>query len=266
MNHMNHLKYRMANHPFTRLVFKTPWIGIFPTYSAAAAAIPPETNIGYNQQRTHEVFRSYPVDRVRPADYPVMLHLRGLLQPGSRVLDLGGNIGMACYTALKYFPLPTPLEWKICDVPIVIETAKEVATREKRLSAVLRYATSLEEAGDCDLFFSSGTLQFLEEPLPVLLRKLPHLPPHVLINRIPVWDRPPFATIHDNGFCVSAYRVFNRARLTSAMEEIGYRLVDDWECPESSLSIRFRPYLRINAYHGFYFSRVAPESKYQEPR
>lgn len=261
MNHMDHLKFRIANHPCTRLVFKTPWIGMFPDYRTALEAIPPDADIGYNQKRTQEIFRTYPVDRVRPADYPIMLHLRDLLHPGSRVLDMGGNIGMACYTAQEYFPLPSPLEWKICDVPMVLETAREVAAREKKLMDVFQYVATIEEAGRCDIFFSSGALQFLEQPLTQLLQRLPELPPVVLINRIPVWDRGAFATIHDNGFCVCPYHVFNRRQFVSEMKELGYSIVDDWDCPESSLSIRFRPRTRLNAYHGYYFSRSAVEHR-----
>jgi putative methyltransferase (TIGR04325 family) len=219
------------------------------------AAIPPENRIGYNQEETKAVFSSVPTTRVRSADYPILLHFRNLLKPGMKVVDLGGNIGMAYYTALKYFPLPDPLEWMICDVPALIETAKLVAEREGEKSKALRYVNSIEEAGTCDILFSSGTLQFLEEPLAVLLRKMPELPKTLLINRIPMWDRKAIATIHDIGFCVCPYCIFNRQEWIQSIKELGYELVDDWPCPESTFSVRFRPDLRLNAYHGFYFER-----------
>ncbi|HEV2275802.1 MAG TPA: methyltransferase, TIGR04325 family, partial [Acidobacteriaceae bacterium] len=192
----------------------------------------------------------------RPADYPILLHLRELLRPGGRLVDFGGNIGMAYYTARKYYRIPSPLEWVVCDVPKVIEAAKTVAAREADAESPLKFTTDLRDAGRCDIFFSSGTLQFIERPLPALLQELPQLPSSVLINRIPVWDRQALATIHDIGFCFAPYQVFNRQRFLESMQAIGYRLVDTWSCPESTFSIRFRPYLRLNAYQGFYFSRA----------
>ncbi len=254
---MTNLGLRLINNPLLKLVFKTPWIGIYPSFSDALAAIPAQARIGYNQEKTREIFMSYPIDRMRPADYPILLHLRELLHPGSRLVDLGGNNGMAYYTAQKYFKLPSPLEWVVCDVPTIIEAAKEVAAREGESSRFLRFTTELKDAGACDIFFSSGSLQFIEPPLPELLRQLPELPPAVLINRIPVWDRQAIATIHDIGFCVAPYQIFNRQEFTGAMERIGYRLADTWMCPESTFSIRFRPHIRLDAYQGFYFSRIA---------
>ena len=253
---MNQLTLKLLTGPPLSFVFKTPWLGIYPSWSAALAAIPPKCRIGYDHEESKATFSTVPTTRVRPADYPILLHLRNLIKPGIRVLDLGGNIGMAYYTALKYYPLPESLEWTICDVPALIATAKQVAVREGSKSNALRFVTRLQDADNCDIFFSSGTLQFLEEPLPRLLQQLPNLPPTLLINRIPVWERKPIATIHDTGFCICPYNVFNRQEWVQSVERIGYRLVDDWTCPESTFSIRFHPNLRINGYHGFYFSRI----------
>jgi len=256
---MTNLQLKLINNRLVKLIFKTPWIGIYPSFPEAMAAIPPRADIGYNQKKTQEVFGTYPIDRMRPADYPILLHLCLLMQPGGRLVDLGGNIGMACYTAQKYYDLPSNFEWVLCDVPKVIETAKEVAIREGEKSRFLRYTTSLKHAGPCDIFFSSGTLQYIESQLPELLAQLPELPAHVLINRIPVWDREAIATLHDIGFCISAYHVFNRSTFVASMEAIGYRLLDTWPCPESTFSIRFRPHVRLDAYQGFYFSRIDSE-------
>lgn len=254
---MNRFTQKLITSPPLSLVFKTPWIGIYPSWSAALAAIPPDNRVGYNQEETKAVFSRVPTTRVRSADYPILLHLRNLLQPGMRLVDLGGNIGMAYYTALKYYPLPDPLEWVICDVEAVTETGRGVAVREGEKSKALRFVNRLEDAGHCDIFFSSGTLQFLEEPLPAHLKKLPELPKKLLINRIPVWDRKAIATIHDIGFCICPYCIFNRSEWVKSVEDLGYELVDDWPCPESTFSIRFRPDLRLNSYHGFYFSRIS---------
>lgn len=255
---MNNLFFRLANHSITRLVFKTPWIGVYSSYSEAMAAIPSSLEFGYDHEPMNGIYLNYPLYLVRPGDYPILLHLNQILRPGNRVIDMGGNVGMACYLAHRYGCLPEPVEWTICDVPAIVATAKQVADREGTLKNALRFATRIEETGECDLFITTGALQHLEQTLPELLEKLPRLPSSVLVNRIPVWDRPPLATlaIHFNQPLASPSMIFNRRQFVSEVEQLGYRLVDDWACPESSLSIRFHPGLRVNAYHGFYFSRT----------
>jgi putative methyltransferase (TIGR04325 family) len=250
----------IKNNRFTKLFFKTPWIGMYPTFEEARAAIPDEARTGYNQQETFEVFRQYPIDRVRPADYAIMLHLRNLLKPGDRVVDLGGSIGMMCYTTQKYFPLPEGVEWIVCDVPKMTEAGALVAEREGAASKPLRFVHSLADAGRANVFFSSGALQFIQEPLPALLQSLPELPSAVLINRIPAWNYQAFSTIHDIGFCLAPYSIFNEDAFVESMQRIGYILADRWSCPESTFSVRFRPRVRMNAYAGFYFRRMETQN------
>lgn len=255
----------LKNNRIVRLVFKTSWIGIYPTFAKALADIPDHLKTGYDRESTRDVFTNYPIDRVRPADYAIMLHLRNLMKPGGRLVDLGGNIGMMCYTTQKYFALPQSFQWTVCDVPNVLEAGRQVAVREGNKSLPLHFVADLANAGRADIFFSSGTLQYIEAPLAAMLRQLPSLPPAVLINRIPVWEKKAISTIQDIGFCMAAYSVFNRTEFVSSMEALGYQLVDSWPCLESTFSIRFRPKIRLNAYEGFYFKLPDPSDAGLEP-
>jgi putative methyltransferase (TIGR04325 family) len=254
---MTNLGLRALNHPILKAVFKTPWVGIYNSYDEAARAIPPVALAGYNNLNVTEGFKSWPVDRVRPADYAFMMHLRGLLRPQCRLVDLGGAIGMSCYTAQKYFPLPDDFEWIVCDVPAMLSAAKEVAVREGAKSVYLRFIDDLNLAGRCDIFASSGALHFINSPLPTLLAKLDELPKSVLINRIPVWDKKAYVTLailHNIDNCLTPYQIFNQEEFVGGMEAVGYKLIDSWICPESTFSVRFHPSTRLNAFRGFYFS------------
>lgn len=232
------------------------WVGVFPSWSAAMAAIPSDNPVGYDHGAATEVYTSYPTALVRQSDYAVLLHLRNLVQAGMRVVDVGGSIGSACYIAQKYFTLPENFEWVVFDVPAVLDAGRAVALREGEKSTVLRFVPDLTEAGECDVFLSTGALQLIENPLPELLQKLPSQPSHILINRIPVWDGDPIVTLNDMGFSLAPYYLFNRNQWVSAVEKLGYRLVDEWACPESNFFvIRFHPRTRLNAYRGFYFVR-----------
>jgi putative methyltransferase (TIGR04325 family) len=262
---MNRLTLKLLKKLPWSLVSKSPrfgyvnaWIGVFPSWSAAMAAIPPGNPIGYDQIEAKTMFSKYPTTLVRPSDYAVLLHLRNIAKAGMRVIDVGGSIGSAYYIALKYYPLPEAFEWVVFDVPAVLEAGREVALREGDKSKALRFVSSPKEAGPCDIFFSSGALQLIEDSLPNLLQQLPSLPRHVLINRIPVWDRKAVVTLNDMGFSLAPYNVFNREELVGSVEQLGYKLVDEWACPESNFfSIRLHPGSRLKAYRGFYFSLIA---------
>ncbi len=239
-----------------RFGYRNAWIGVYPSWAAAMAAIPKGNPVGYDQTAAKEMFSKYPTDLVRPSDYAVLVHLRNLLAPGMRVVDAGGSIGQAHYIALKYFPLPDALEWNIFDVPAVLEAGRAVAIREGEKGKALRFIPSLKDAGRCDVFFSSGSLQLIEDTLPEMLQQLPELPRHVLINRIPVWERDAVVTLNDMGFSLAPYNVFNHDAWVRSVEQLGYRLVDEWKCPESNFfSIQFQPRLRLDAYSGFYLVR-----------
>jgi hypothetical protein len=48
--------------------------------------------------------------------------------------------------------------------------------------------------------------------------------------------------------------VYNRARFIKMFEDIGYRLVGQWEAPELSIYIPFYPEHSVKAYTGMLFS------------
>jgi putative methyltransferase (TIGR04325 family) len=254
---MNQITYQLINNPPLSLIFKARCLGVYPSFEAARAAIPAGCRTNYNQEEGEQFYRGYPTTRVRPSDYPVLLHLRNLVKPGGRLIDLGGNNGMACYTALRYYPLPDGFEWTLCDLPNIIELARETAEREGDKSKHLRFTSDLREAGVCDIFLSSGCLQEIEAPLADLLRLLPQLPTSVIINRIPVWGREAIVTLRMPGSYLFPYKYFSRKAFVESVEQLGYQLIDDWDCPESSTSIRFNRHLRINQFHGFYFARTS---------
>jgi len=261
---MNRLTLKLVKSPLGSLIFgatrfghSSKWIGIFSTWAEAMAVIPTASPVGYDQEEATRVYLTYPTALVRPGDYPVLLHLRNILTAGARVLDVGGSIGMTYYMAQKFYTLPESLDWVVFDVPAVLEAGRQVALREGGKSKGLRFVDSLGEAGPCDVFCSTGALQLIEEPLTRMLEQLPQLPGHILLNRIPVWEGKAIVTLNDQGFSICPYKIFNRGDFVHSLEQLGYKLVDDWECPESKFSIRFQPRTRLDSYRGFYFRRNA---------
>jgi putative methyltransferase (TIGR04325 family) len=254
---MNRLEFWLLKESPLAKRSKGRWFGIFPSFSAALAAIPASHKAGWNQDEAQEHYEDFPLTIVRPADYAVLMHLKCLAKPGGKLIDLGGNIGMAYYTTLKYFELPAHFQWIVCDVPKVVEAGRTVAQREAQSPESLQFVTDVKMVGSCDIFLTSGTLQCIETPLADLLKQMPSLPPSLIINRIPVWDREQIVTLNDLRFAIWPYTIFNRSDFLKSIRDLGYRLIDDWQCPESTFSVRFKRGTRLNAYQGFHFEREA---------
>jgi putative methyltransferase (TIGR04325 family) len=100
--------------------------------------------------------------------------------------------------------------------------------------------------------FTSGTLQLVEEPFAGLLAQLGKKPRHLLINRVPITNRPTYYTIADQVTSCCAYRIANRAEFVNSFRQLGYSLIDSWHCYELSCRILFHPTRSLRPYSGMY--------------
>lgn len=191
-------------------------------------------------------------DRPRPSDYAAFFYLAPYAPHLKRLFDVGGSIGNLYYYYTEYLPFHPDAEWLTMDLPAVVEVGRRVA--EQRNASGLRFTTDFSDAEDSDLIIASGSLHYLPDPLPVMIGRLCKPPHHVLVNRTPMTDRSDFATTQDATSYRVACMVYNRARFIKMFEEIGYRLVAEWEAPELSIDIPFYPKHSVKAYTGMLFS------------
>jgi putative methyltransferase (TIGR04325 family) len=225
--------------------------GIFTDYAAAAAAVPSGWRSGYDNAASAErVFDEWL--EVYPNDYPVMFWLAKIVANARLVFDWGGNVGLKYFAYRKYVDYPPSMTWLVNDVPAVVEFARNTVRREE--SRNLRFTTALDEIAGADVLLAAGVLHFIENPL-AALRTLPALPPHLLLNKVPAYGAPSAWTLHNMGTAMCPYRLFNRDELVSAIEGLGYELIDEWKFPDVWCAIPFFPDNSIAAYSGFYFTR-----------
>ncbi|WP_171473332.1 methyltransferase, TIGR04325 family [Frigoriglobus tundricola] len=223
--------------------------GAYGSFAAARAAIRPGRAVGYdNVESSNLYFDSH--DSVKPTDYAVFYWLGPLLARHPAVFDFGGHVGRLYYPFQKYLAFPPGFQWLVCDLPAVVETGREVA--RQRQARHLAFTTNFRDADGLDIFFSSGTLQYVETDLAALLAALEKRPRHVLINRVPMSDRPTWFTVQYQGHAYCPYRIENRADFVTGLQRLGYDLVDSWRCYESSCRVLFRPGRRLRYYTGMY--------------
>jgi putative methyltransferase (TIGR04325 family) len=112
----------------------------------------------------------------------------GLCNPGSllRVLDFGGGAGFHYTVARAYFDKDTNFQWNVVETPALVREADKMCNSELRFFGDIESAKA--DLGSVDLVFTSGALQFCEQPLSALETLLSIRAKHLFIARTPLLD------------------------------------------------------------------------------
>ena len=119
----------------------------------------------------------------------------------------------------------------------------------------LRFTGDWDDASQSDVLIASGSLHYFNEPLPRMVERLAHRPSYVLINRTPLTDGTPVATVQDAGTFRVACMLYNRRDLIREFDRVGYDLVDSWRAAELSLDVPGFPEHRVPEYSGLFLRR-----------
>jgi putative methyltransferase (TIGR04325 family) len=225
--------------------------GIYPDFAAARSDIPAGRLQGHDSEAAALRLADARL-RIYPFDYPVMFWLQKLL-PGCRLLfDLGGGVGISYFGFRRFLSYPADMRWLVNELPAPAALGVRMARDESAKG--LSFTTSLEELPGADILLAAGSLQLIERPFEHL-QSVARLPPHVLINKVPVGTMPAAVTLHNIGPALCPYHLFNRIQFMAGFEALGYELVDEWSTPDLSARIPYFPEYSIRAYSGFYWRR-----------
>lgn len=223
--------------------------GEYPSFAAAAAAAPSTRPSGYNNSAGAAMYRDR-LDREFPEDRPLAEALVAL-QPQS-VLDFGGHIGVTWYAMQR--PLGGRLAtvpWTVVDLPAIVAQGKALAVARR---APVQFHDSLDGA-EADVFLASGVLQYVEDELPTLLRRLRRLPRAVVLHKTPLTDGTPFITLNAIGTAFCPYVVRGRDAVIRDMAQLGYALDRTWTADQFTCVPWDRLDLAVRGYTGAVFLR-----------
>jgi putative methyltransferase (TIGR04325 family) len=223
--------------------------GVFATYEEAAAAVRRGVAVGYDNDAI--LLRDFDLMcQVKPEDYAILYWLRRLAPQTQVLLDAGGHMGTKYRAFGNYLDLDSGIEWVVYDLPSMVRAGRKMA-EDEGLSR-LRFVDDLSEAPDADVLLASGLLQYLDIPFDDLLRRLPALPRHLLLNKVQTREGPSVVTLENFTYAEVPYQMRNRAEFLAMLDALGYDIVDQWTIPSLSQVIRTDLYLGSSTSRGYY--------------
>lgn len=228
-----------------RLAFHRP----YPSLREAEAAVARYRSCGHDRvgNAGHHLRNAASLS---PSDYPVLFHLSQRAAGIDVVFDLGGNVGNLYYAYAGRLALPARARWMVHDLPSNVATGQAIAREHD--AGRLAFTTRWMDASGASALLASGSLHYFDRPLPEMLADLADKPRYVIINRTPLTDGEPLATVQSvQGFVVACF-LYNRQALVSGLRALGYRLVDRWDVAERSLEIVGYPEHGVIGYGGMF--------------
>ncbi len=229
--------------------------GVFTTFEAAAAAVPPALPGSYDSPEAAAMY----ADRLQvdDHDHPAMFWLHEATATGARTIcDLGGSIGIKYYAFAPHLRLGPAITWHVVEVPAAVELGRRTALA-RGVGDQLRFGTDLAVAAGCDVLFASGALQYLPRSLGELLAGLSTLPHRVIVNTTPIHPSRSFFTLNNVGTACCPYRVGAHPDFVASLTGLGYSLRDQWRNLGKRLHLPFEQGLSLEHYSGFCFDRTS---------
>lgn len=228
--------------------------GVFDTWEAAAASAPHSRPLGYDNPDSAALYlRHLSVD---DWDYPALFWIAESVNRGlRRFADIGGNVGIKYYAFGKFVRFPAGLVWRVIDVPAVVARGRELAL-QRGAPASLQFSEAIDDIDGVDVVFASGSLQYLPETLPHILRRTDRRPRRIVINTTPFHEQHEFFTLNSVGTAFCPYRVQRTESFVADLSTFGYRLRDQWRNIGKPMHIPFHPERSLDLYVGFCFDAV----------
>lgn len=169
------------------------------------------------------------------------------------MIDAGGHVGTKYRAFQTLMPLPSSFQWIVLDLPATVAEGRRLATAEGLQN--LRFETDAAKLPPAKVLLASGLLQYYPHSLSTLLRQLPKLPEHLLVNKVALRDGPAFFTMQQVGPARVPYQVRNRGDFLRDITALGYETVDGWDIPGLYHTISTHPELGQSESCGSYFRR-----------
>ena len=211
------------------------FMGSFKSFATAEASAPTSKAVGYDNAPA-DAFYSH---QVAFYDYPGLFWLDRSLDDGMRrIFDLGGHVGIKYYAFRRMLDYPADLRWRVCDVPSVVKSGRELAV-QREATAQLSFTTEIRDASGCDVLYASGSLQYLPQRISEIIAALPVKPRRIVLNTTAVHPERTLYTLNSIGFAVCPYRIQHHDELLAELAAAGYKRRDAWRNEGKPIEVPF---------------------------
>lgn len=212
------------------------FMGTFDSFAAAQASAPEGTGNGYDNVEGAKALYSH---QIYFYDYPALFWVGKSLGEGMRtIFDLGGHVGIKYYAFRRLLHYPPELRWCVCDVAGVVQAGRELET-SRGTGGQLSFTTEMGDVSGCDLFYASGSLQYLPQRLGEILKGLPVLPRRIVLNTTAMHPERTIYTHNSIGFAICPYRIHHYDELLATLTSAGYKRRDGWRNEGKSIEVPF---------------------------
>jgi len=191
-------------------------------------------------------------NKIFPEDYPTLYWLNRLNSEISNLLDFGGHVGIKRYAFDKYLPNINEVEWKLYDLPKVIEEARELKQQldpSRKINLTFQDKIKNERI---DLFLALGSFQYIPKEVNTIIGQFSAKPKYILIS-VPLTEKKTFITLNDIGTTVCPYIIRNEDQFIEDILKQGYEIVDKWGLPNKVCEIPFFDDYSVRGYSGYLF-------------
>jgi putative methyltransferase (TIGR04325 family) len=228
--------------------------GVFKTFDEAQASAPLNRPKGYDNAESAALYFGHM--QADPYDYPALLWLERSFAAGmNSVFDVGGHIGIKFYAFREHLQFPDELNWRVCDVPAVISRGKTAAIKRDPAKQ-LSFTSNYSDVEGFDVLFASGVIQYLPMTVSQWLAPVAGKPKRIIFNTSAIHPTESYFTLNSIGTAYCPYRVTAHAEFLTQLEQLGYRMIDQWKTPgKGALHLPLQESYSIAEYSGFVFDR-----------
>lgn len=224
--------------------------GVYDTFEEAIRYV--KGQVGYDNSRTVESYLSsfeQRIKKINEYEYPMFFWLKNILDEYGegqkiKIFDFGGNLGVHFFKFYKFVKNNKRLTWIVCEVPSIVKLGQE-----RFSSDILNFTSNFYDADGCDIFFSSGAIQYIQN---FSLSELGQKPKHIILARLPLQNQyKQFVTLQNGGTTFYPQYVFNKSDFIESLVKIDYQVIDEWTGRDTCI-IPFHRDKSVYAYTGLY--------------
>lgn len=203
------------------------------------------------------LIKKFPKHIIPYYDYPCLFHLEKIKNTDNRKYifnDIGGSFGLHFNAVENWIPNLIK-SWNIYEEKKIYQSIKRINTET---NYKINFYENKYSYAYCDIFFSSGTLQYLNFDYPKdMILCIKEKPKYIFFNQLPLDPKisENIYTLQNIFESIVINTVFSKGMFVDSIKSCGYEIVDEWIDYSANCNIINDTYY-LPYYTGLFFKLV----------